>query len=396
MDGGTQMRESLDQATVERYAEHYTDGVEFPSVVVFYDGQVYWLADGFHRVHAAIAAKLEAINADIRSGDRMAAIRYALSANAANGRPRSNGDMRRAYMVAVENKLCKATDAKAIKELLQCSVQWARRLTQEVRDRAKAERDAKIQKLANEGMTQREIADEVGVAQMTVSNVISEQKGNTFVSIQDSVEIECQEFEPEEVGFPVLADAEPSESVPHVARSSGENEWYTPAKFVVIAAGVMGCIDLDPASSDEAQKIVNAGAYYTISQDGLAKPWFGNVWLNPPYSKDLIGKFVAKLLSHLQDESVPQSIVLINNATETQWFQSLAAQSAAVCFPCGRIQFIDKTGAVANSPLQGQAILYFGVQATKFCRAFSDIGFTAFSSSFARTNAALGLLEGVR
>jgi phage N-6-adenine-methyltransferase len=378
MDGGTQMRESLDQATVERYAEHYTDGVEFPSVVVFYDGQVYWLADGFHRVHAAIAAKLEAINADIRSGDRMAAIRYALSANAANGRPRSNGDMRRAYMVAVENKLCKATDAKAIKELLQCSVQWARRLTQEVRDRAKAERDAKIQKLANEGMTQTEIANEVGVNQSTVQRAVADYaEGNSFVlhNLQEQIVEKC--YEETDSASDVL---EPSESVPHVARSSGENEWYTPAKFIVIAAGVMGCIDLDPASSDEAQKTVNAGAYYTIETDGLTKPWFGNVWLNPPYSKDLVGKFAAKLLASLEDSSVQQAVVLVNNATETQWFQSLAVKCDAVCFPCGRIQFIDKTGAVANSPLQGQALLYFGERATRFCKAFAEMGFTAFSN----------------
>jgi phage N-6-adenine-methyltransferase len=381
MDGGTQMRESLDQATVERYAEHYTDGVEFPSVVVFYDGQVYWLADGFHRVHAAITAKMEAINADIRSGDRMAAIRYALSANAANGRPRSNGDMRRAYMVAVENKLCKATDAKAIKELLQCSVQWARRLTQEVRDKAKAERDAKIQRLANEGMTQREIGAEVGVDHKTVGNVLGE-KGNSFVIPQD---IDDLSYEESGTGKnDLLQDSwnepEASESVPHVARSSGENEWYTPAKFIIVAAGVMGCIDLDPASSDEAQKTVNAGAYYTIETDGLAKPWFGNVWLNPPYSKDLVGKFAAKLLTSLEDSSVQQAVVLVNNATETQWFQSLAVKCDAICFPCGRIQFIDKTGMVANSPLQGQALLYFGERATRFCKAFAEIGFTAFSN----------------
>jgi phage N-6-adenine-methyltransferase len=377
MDGGTQMRESLDAATVERYAEYMTEGAEFPAVVVFYDGSDYWLADGFHRVHAAKAAGRDSIASDIRSGDRLTAVRFALSANAANGKPRSNGDMRRAYMVAVENKLCKATDAKAIKELLQCSMRWARQLTQEQREKAKERRDAKIRELVEEGKTQREIAEEVGgITPMGVNKVVN--KGNCSESLQgqDADEI-YREYKEDRESLP---EREP-EPVPHVARSTGENEWYTPERFTILASSVMGGIDLDPASSDEAQKRVKAGAYYTIDDDGLSKPWFGNVWMNPPYSKDLIGRFADKLAGHVEAGEVGQAVVLINNATETLWFQKLAKLASAVCFPSGRIQFIDKTGSVANSPLQGQAILYFGSSSTRFCKAFSEVGFTAFSYS---------------
>src|SRR5690606_13083218 len=81
-DGGTQMRADLSQETIDSYAEHVSDGVDFPPVVVFYDGQHHWLADGFHRFQAHKRAGTESILADIRSGLRIDAIRYALKANA--------------------------------------------------------------------------------------------------------------------------------------------------------------------------------------------------------------------------------------------------------------------------------------------------------------------------
>ena len=44
----------------------------------------------------------------------------------------------------------------------------------------------------------------------------------------------------------------------------------------------MGEIDLDPATSAEANETVLAAEFYTETDDGLKKPWRGRVWLNPP------------------------------------------------------------------------------------------------------------------
>lgn len=161
---------------------------------------------------------------------------------------------------------------------------------------------------------------------------------------------------------------------PHVANNSGNNEWYTPAEYIEAARKAMGSIDTDPASNDIANRVVKAEKYYTIETDGLAHDWRGNVWMNPPYSSDLISKFVEKLKE--QRANYNQAIILVNNATETQWFYEIVKIASAVCFPKSRVKFYmpdGKTGA----PLQGQAVLYVGDNTEKFISAFGGIGWTA-------------------
>lgn len=159
----------------------------------------------------------------------------------------------------------------------------------------------------------------------------------------------------------------------HVSLNSGENEWYTPRDYIEAARQAMGGIDLDPASCEVAQANVQAGRFYTIEDNGLEKKWTGNVWLNPPYSKDLIGLFAAKVAG--ESERFRQAVVLVNNATDTAWFHKMVSVASAVCFFRGRIRFLDKTGKPANTPVQGQAAIYIGPNVDAFRRAFSPMGF---------------------
>lgn len=95
-DGGTQPRAGIDPITVNEYTESMVAGVEFPPVTLFHDGQWYWLADGFHRVAAAEAAGLEAVRADVRSGEKRDAVLFSVGVNAHHGLRRTNPDKRRA------------------------------------------------------------------------------------------------------------------------------------------------------------------------------------------------------------------------------------------------------------------------------------------------------------
>lgn len=104
-DGGTQPREKLDLAHVAVLKEAIEDGAELDPVVVFYDGESYWLADGFHRCKASQDAGLEDIQCIIHQGTRRDAILYSVGANAEHkaAKPRSRADKRRAVTMLLND-----------------------------------------------------------------------------------------------------------------------------------------------------------------------------------------------------------------------------------------------------------------------------------------------------
>ena len=167
-----------------------------------------------------------------------------------------------------------------------------------------------------------------------------------------------------------LTRAAVKRGLPHVARATGDAEWYTPAAIVEAARAAMGGIDLDPASTAEAQATVRAGRYYTAENDGLAQAWDGRVYLNPPYSISLIARFVAKLL----DPGVEQYVALVNNATETKWGSWLLEVSDHVCFVRGRVRFVAPSGEASGRPLQGQMICGRGMARRAFRKHFGGFG----------------------
>ncbi len=117
-DRGALLRERLDMSVVNDYRALMDDGVQFPPIVVFDDGSFLWVADGFHRVRAAVEAGIQKIAADVRSGSRRDAMLFAAGANAVQGRRRTLNERRRAV------------------EVLLAEADWAKRTDREVARRA--------------------------------------------------------------------------------------------------------------------------------------------------------------------------------------------------------------------------------------------------------------------
>lgn len=165
-----------------------------------------------------------------------------------------------------------------------------------------------------------------------------------------------------------------------IQNNTGHQEWYTPKRYIDAATKVLGTIDLDPASCEEANATVRATTYYNVEQDGLSKHWAGRVFMNPPYGSQIIGKFTKKLRQHYVDKDVCEAIVLTNNATETGWFINLANTASAIIFTHERIKFDGNYSAKESAPLQGQAIFYLGDNIDGFVEHFAQFGWVAYTS----------------
>lgn len=105
MDGGTQIRISLDPETIDDYHQDMLNGDEFPPVKLYFDGENYWLGDGFYRTHARMKNPAwTTISAEIIPGTLRDAILCAIGANATHGRPRTNEEKRLAVRRLLEDE----------------------------------------------------------------------------------------------------------------------------------------------------------------------------------------------------------------------------------------------------------------------------------------------------
>lgn len=94
--------------------------------------------------------------------------------------------------------------------------------------------------------------------------------------------------------------------------------------------------------------------FYTKADDGLAQPWNGRCWCNPPYGRE-IAKWVKKAV-----ESKTLVVMLLPARTDTRWFHEY-------CLPYGKIEFIKGRlrfgGAKENAPFASMIVVFGGEQA---------------------------------
>jgi phage N-6-adenine-methyltransferase len=175
--------------------------------------------------------------------------------------------------------------------------------------------------------------------------------------------------------LPNVKASEASTTTPPAGEETENNghgdEWYTPSEYVETVREVFGgVIDLDPASCGQAQQTVQASRYFTKDDDGLKQPWFGRVFLNPPYSNPV--PFVDRLIQHHECGDVPEAILLENTDSSARWFHKALRACSALCFPSSRIKF--RHGLEECSPRYSSLFFYFGDDVERFRRRFTSVG----------------------
>lgn len=89
--------------------------------------------------------------------------------------------------------------------------------------------------------------------------------------------------------------------------------------------------------------------YYTPEQDGLAQPWKGVVWCNPPYGRK-IGEWVQKAA-----ESNCTVVMLLPARTDTRWFHDYIYGKAEIRFVKGRLKF---GGSCNSAPFPSMVVVF--------------------------------------
>lgn len=189
------------------------------------------------------------------------------------------------------------------------------------------------------------------------------------------------------------------------ARHSKDSpEWYSPGDIVEAARKVMGSIDLDPASHEEANQIVRATRFYTAESNGLLHEWCGNVFLNPPGG--LVNEFWRKAKLEWQHSRLKQMIYIGYSLEQLQTLQQsgdigMTAFEFPICVPKTRLAFIEnnakrlerlakvdhenelrvrqgkkpkKRSNKADSPTHGNFITYIGPNIDAFAFHFQKFG----------------------
>ena len=105
LDGGTQPRAGLSQRHIDDLADDLQAGAVLPPVDVMYDGESYWLFDGFHRWHACKAARgaSAAIDVRVHQGSQQDAQWASYAVNKTHGLRRTTEDKQRAIVAALKH-----------------------------------------------------------------------------------------------------------------------------------------------------------------------------------------------------------------------------------------------------------------------------------------------------
>lgn len=184
----------------------------------------------------------------------------------------------------------------------------------------------------------------------------------------------------------------------YINQDSGNVEYYTSP---IVTAAVRAClsgIELDPASSPQANKMVMAQRIFTEKDDGLSKPWIArSLFMNHPFHRGWTActdsctrktckkrgyhiyhdipsnlDWTTKLVDEYMSGNVSEAICITFANTSETWFRKLSPYPQ--CFPHGRLNYHNPDGSICKGVTKGSVITYLGPNPEKFKICFMHIG----------------------
>lgn len=171
----------------------------------------------------------------------------------------------------------------------------------------------------------------------------------------------------------------------NIQHSSRSDEWFTPKWLMEAIQEVIGPIELDPASSKEANIIVNAKRILTREDNGLRTSWgkATSIFINPPGGKEgkesKTGLFWNKLMQERDNGNFGHAIFLAFSIEALQTTQKYDKPIAGFpfCVPSKRIRFTLPDGSTPTAPSHSNMIVYVpGTinETDKFEAVFKQLG----------------------
>lgn len=133
-----------------------------------------------------------------------------------------------------------------------------------------------------------------------------------------------------------------------VMGSSRSVEWSTPPDLFARLSAEFGGFTLDPCATPESAL---CPTFYTREDDGLAKPWSGQVFMNPPYGKS-IGRWMAKAWEESRRGAL--IVCLVPARVDTAWWHDYATRGE-IRFLKGRIRFAN---AKSSAPFPSAVVIF--------------------------------------
>jgi phage N-6-adenine-methyltransferase len=126
----------------------------------------------------------------------------------------------------------------------------------------------------------------------------------------------------------------------HAGNASVDHGWETPPALLEALHSAFGRFDLDPCAPRKSRTRVRARVHLTHEDDGLAVPWHGTVFVNPPYGRTLAA-WVAKCRREAEAGRARTVVALLPARPDTAYWHDHVAGRATVYFLRGRLRFGD-------------------------------------------------------